>query len=62
MTAAERFQFDLAGFLVRPAILTPAQVVARLNPVDAPRVFPNIRKSQESLNTTDDGDDLGHLC
>jgi hypothetical protein len=28
MTEAERFTFDLSGFLVRPATITPAEVAA----------------------------------
>ena len=34
MTEEERFRFDLTGFLVRPAILTPDQVAAIVDQID----------------------------
>lgn len=34
MTEEERFRFDLTGFLVRPAILEPAQVAATVDQID----------------------------
>ena len=34
MTEEERFRFDLTGFLVRPAILTPEQVAAIVDHID----------------------------
>ena len=43
MTEEERFRFDLAGFLVRPAILTPEEVAAIVDQAD------RIRHNPESL-------------
>ncbi len=43
MTEEERFRFDLAGFLVRPAILTPDEVAAIVDQAD------RIRHNPESL-------------
>src|SRR3954469_5441878 len=34
MTEEERFRFDLAGFFVRPAILTPGEVAAIVDQID----------------------------
>ena len=43
MTEEERFRFDLTGFLVRPAILTPDEVAAIVDQAD------RIRHNPESL-------------
>ena len=33
LTAEERFRFDLTGFLIRPAILTPEEITAIRNQI-----------------------------
>ena len=43
LTEEERFRFDLTGFLVRPAILTPDEVAAIVDQAD------RIRHNPESL-------------
>ena len=43
MTEEERFRFDLTGFLVRPAILTPDEVAAIVDQAD------RIQHNPESL-------------
>jgi hypothetical protein len=43
MTEEERFRFDLSGFLVRPAILSPDEVAAIVNQID------RIKHDPESL-------------
>lgn len=43
MTDEERFRFDLTGFLVRPAILTPDEIAAIIDQID------RMRRDPESL-------------
>ena len=50
MTEEERFRFDLAGFLVRPAILTPDEVAAIVDQADRIRHNPeSCRRSIEQF-------------
>ncbi len=43
MTDEERFRFDLAGFLIRPTILTPHEIDAIIDQID------RIKHNPESL-------------
>lgn len=48
MTEEERFRFDLTGFLVRPAILTPEQVTAIVDHIDRIKHDPQSLPPEES--------------
>ena len=49
MTDSERFHFDLAGFVVRPAILAPDEVAAIVDQID------RIKHDPESLPAVSSG-------